>query len=124
MHRVGFSLVLCHAAGRAPTCGVRLPGVRGRSLTRYLINTNIGGNAVKPPQSVSLFDWLAVRLDEDLSPRQSNHSGAPAVLSRDRRTRFHVVEFHNRPVKWSAPHSQGWRIEVQGQDSSGFYGPS
>ncbi|MCE2520250.1 MAG: type II toxin-antitoxin system VapC family toxin [Alphaproteobacteria bacterium] len=35
-------------------------------MTRYLLDTNIISNAVKPQPSVPLFDWMAAQLDEDL----------------------------------------------------------
>ena len=35
-------------------------------MTRYLLDTNIISNAVKPQPSAPLFDWMAAQLDEDL----------------------------------------------------------
>ena len=35
-------------------------------MTRYLLDTNIISNAVKPQPSASLIDWLACQRDEDL----------------------------------------------------------
>ena len=35
-------------------------------MTRYLLDTNIISNAIKPQPSASLIDWLACQRDEDL----------------------------------------------------------
>ena len=35
-------------------------------MTRYLLDTNIISNVVKPNPSVSLLDWMAAQHDEDL----------------------------------------------------------
>lgn len=35
-------------------------------MTRYLLDTNIISNVVKPNPSVSLLDWMAAQQDEDL----------------------------------------------------------
>ena len=35
-------------------------------MTRYLLDTNIISNAVKPQPSALLFDWIAAQLDENL----------------------------------------------------------
>ena len=35
-------------------------------MTRYLLDTDIIGNAVKPQPSARLIDWMAGRQDEDL----------------------------------------------------------
>ena len=35
-------------------------------MTRYLLDTNIISNAVKPQPSASLIDWMACQRDEDL----------------------------------------------------------
>ena len=35
-------------------------------MTRYLLNTNIISNAVKPQPSARLVDWMAAQRDEDL----------------------------------------------------------
>ena len=35
-------------------------------MTRYLLDTNIISNVVKPNPSISLLDWMAAQQDEDL----------------------------------------------------------
>lgn len=35
-------------------------------MTRYLLDTNVISNAIKPTPSASLLQWLAIQLDEDL----------------------------------------------------------
>src|SRR5262249_22246678 len=64
-----------HPGGAAPVaacrCRSRLHSssrgrARGRDLMRYLLDTSIIGNIVKPSPSMSLMTWMAEQSDDDL----------------------------------------------------------
>lgn len=48
------------------TCLAPVKGPQGRPVTRYLLDTNIISNVVKPRPSESLMSWLSMQRDEDL----------------------------------------------------------
>jgi hypothetical protein len=67
-------------------------------VTRYLLDTNIISNVVKPQPSESLLSWMSMQRDEDLfiaSLTVATHSTTGSPGLKDPRRSLRAVYYHS-----------------------------